>query len=260
MSTILEKTRLINRLLQKAAGLTVDFNEMALVLSSVINANVYIVLKNGTILGYALAEGYSCGVMEEVVLKDEQFPEESVQEMLSVEETEANREYEDNMCVFRKNTECIFDTQYVSIVPISGGGERLGTLILASFRDEFDDEDLVLSEYGATLVGMEILRSKAEEIEREAREKASVEIVLGTLSYSELEAVDSIFKELDGTEGLLVASKIADQVGITRSVIVNALRKLESAGAIESRSLGMKGTFIKIINKKLLEELERMKI
>ena len=43
---------------------------------------------------------------------------------------------------------------------------------------------------------------------------------------------------MDGKEGILVASKIADRVGITRSVIVNALRKFESAGVIESRSYG----------------------
>ena len=61
---------------------------------------------------------------------------------------------------------------------------------------------------------------------------------------------------LDGNEGLLVASKIADRSGITRSVIVNALRKLESAGVIESKSLGMKGTRIKIINTKLKDELK----
>ncbi|MGU3218897.1 hypothetical protein ACVXZ0_14825 [Staphylococcus aureus] len=60
------------------------------------------------------------------------------------------------------------------------------------------------------------------------------------------EAIEHIFEELGGTEGLLIASKVADRVGITRSVIVNALRKLESAGVIESRSLGMKGTFIKV--------------
>ncbi|HBM75829.1 MAG TPA: GTP-sensing pleiotropic transcriptional regulator CodY, partial [Clostridiaceae bacterium] len=42
-------------------------------------------------------------------------------------------------------------------------------------------------------------------------------------------------------------------------VIVNALRKLESAGVIESRSLGMKGTHIKILNDKLLEELKKSK-
>ena len=78
-----------------------------------------------------------------------------------------------------------------------------------------------------------------------------------TLSYSEVEAVQQIFTELDGEEGLLVASKIADRSGITRSVIVNALRKLESAGVIESRSLGMKGTRIKITNPKFKEELEK---
>ena len=85
-----------------------------------------------------------------------------------------------------------------------------------------------------------------------------VQMAIGTLSYSEIEAVQQIFAELDGNEGLLVASKIADRSGITRSVIVNALRKLESAGVIESRSLGMKGTRIKIINSKFKEELGKM--
>ena len=60
-------------------------------------------------------------------------------------------------------------------------------------------------------------------------------------------------------EGILVASKIADRVGITRSVIVNALRKFESAGVIESRSSGMKGTYIKIINDAIYEEIEYLK-
>ncbi len=53
-----------------------------------------------------------------------------------------------------------------------------------------------------------------------------------------------------------MASKVADRVGITRSVIVNALRKFESAGVIESRSLGMKGTYIKVLNDRLLDELK----
>ena len=91
------------------------------------------------------------------------------------------------------------------------------------------------------------------------RKKAVVQMAIGTLPYSELEAVEHIFEELDGKEGLLVASKIADRVGITRSVIVNALRKFESAGVIESRSLGMKGTHIKILNDKLMEELKKLK-
>ena len=52
-----------------------------------------------------------------------------------------------------------------------------------------------------------------------------------------------------------MASKIADRFGITRSVVVNALRKLESAGVIESRSSGMKGTYIKVVNDFIFDEI-----
>ena len=147
-----------------------------------------------------------------------------------------------------------------TLVPILGGGKRWGTLILTRYSPEFTDEDLVLAEYGATIIGMEIQRKKSVEEEEEERQIAMVQMAIGTLSYSEVEAVQQIFAELDGNEGLLVASKIADRSGITRSVIVNALRKLESAGVIESRSLGMKGTRIKIINSKFKEELGKMEM
>ena len=230
---------------------------MSTVLSELIGTNIYIVNNSGEILGYALLDGFECEIMKDEVLRKEKFPPEYNKWILEFEETSANIPQNKQLCVFKEQTDCIFNGKLMTIVPIKGGGERLGTLILAKFQDEFTDEDLILAEYGATVVGMEILRVKAEKIEEEARRKAAVQIALGTLSYSELEAVTHIFEELDGNEGLLVASKIADRVGITRSVIVNALRKFESAGVIESQSLGMKGTYIKVLNERLLEELKK---
>ena len=145
-----------------------------------------------------------------------------------------------------------------TIVPIIVSGQRQGTLILTKFLDmEFDYEDTILAEYGAMVIGMEILRARSERIEEDARQKAAVQVAIGTLSYSEQEAIEHIFKELNGKEALLVASKIADRVGITRSVIVNALRKFESAGVIETKSLGMKGTYIRILNDNLVEEMDK---
>ena len=102
-----------------------------------------------------------------------------------------------------------------------------------------------------------MLRSVNEENAAFVRKKQIVKSAIKTLSTSELEAIKHIFKELDGAEGILVASKIADKVGITRSVIVNALRKFESAGVIESKSSGMKGTYIKVVNDVVLQELKR---
>jgi len=260
MKSLLDKTRNINRLLQKTAGNPVDFDEIAQVLSVEIDANCYIVSRYGKILGHAFVEGFACEVMENIVYRSERFPENYNDELLRISETKANFSQSKNTCVFTvAGQSCLFSNKLTTIVPIIGGGQRLGTLVLAKFSNEFTNEDLVLAEYGATVVGMEILRSKAERIEDEARKKAAVHVALGTLSYSELEAVEHIFAELDGDEGVLVASKIADRAGITRSVIVNALRKFESAGVIESKSLGMKGTYIRILNDNLLEELAKLR-
>jgi transcriptional pleiotropic repressor len=255
---LLEKTRSLNRLLQKSAGHPVDFDEICRVLSDLIQGNVYVVSRRGKILGHALKQDYHCDVLEADVLKAEKFPGDFNDRLLRVLDTTTFKQ-EAGHCVFDSEIGCLFAEQELSIVPINGAGERLGSLIAAKFEQPFGEEDFVLVEYGATVVGMEILRSKSEEIEEEARKKAAVQIALGTLSYSELEAVVHIFEELDGTEGLLVASKVADRVGITRSVIVNALRKFESAGVIESRSLGMKGTYIKVLNDRLLDELKKIK-
>ncbi|MGI6484913.1 MAG: GTP-sensing pleiotropic transcriptional regulator CodY [Tepidanaerobacteraceae bacterium] len=257
--SLLEKTRRINKLLQRSAGYPVDFNEVCKTLGEVLTANCYVASRKGKVLGYFLLEDYDCDAIHDEVLEDNMFPKHYNDLILEIHETKANVPPTDLECVFQNDTDCPYSDKMTTIVPINGGGERLGTLVLARFGERFTDEDLVLAEYSATVVGMEILRSKSDEIEDEARKKAVVQLAIGTLSFSELEAVEHIFEELDGSEGLLVASKIADRVGITRSVIVNALRKFESAGVIESRSLGMKGTYIKILNDKLLEELRKVK-
>lgn len=259
MENLLEKTRAINKLLQKAAGHPVDFQEMADVLTENIGANTYIVGRRGKVLGSSFVDKFVCDEVKDILENSDSFPEDYNQGLLRVVETRANFTQKSNHCVFDNSVQCIYNDKVMTVVPVVGGGERLGTLVLAKFKNNFTNADLVLAEYGATVVGMEILRVKAERVEEEARKKAAVQIALGTLSYSELEAIEHIFEELDGDEGLLVASKIADRVGITRSVIVNALRKFESAGVIESKSLGMKGTYIRILNERLIDELMKLK-
>ena len=145
------------------------------------------------------------------------------------------------------------------VTPIDIAGERLGTLFIYKKGASYEIDDIILSEYGTTVVGLEMLRSVNEESAEEIRKEQIVQSAISTLSFSELEAIVHIFDELEGNEGVLVASKIADRVGITRSVIVNALRKFESAGVIESRSSGMKGTYIKVVNDYVFEELEEIK-
>lgn len=256
--TLLEKTRKINAMLQQAAGKPVNFKEMAETLRDVIEANIFVLSRRGKLLGLALKQEIENERMKKM-FEERQFPEEYTKNLFKINETSANIDINSEYTAFPVENKDLFANGLTTIVPIQGGGERLGTLILSRLNDSFSDDDLILAEYGATVVGMEILREKSEEIEEEARNKAVVQMAISSLSYSELEEIEHIFEELDGKEGLLVASKIADRVGITRSVIVNALRKLESAGVIESRSLGMKGTYIKVLNDKFLAELQRIR-
>lgn len=258
-STLLEKIRKVNKVLQSSDTQSVSFYDLCKILSEVLNANVYILSRKGRILGYALGAAEECGFLKNDLLAEKKFPEEYNKILMDYTETRANVINTENVCIIDNREKCNMGTNYSTIVPIFGSGERLGTLILGKYNEEFNESDLVIAESGSAVVGLEILRSKHEEIEEEARKRAVVQMAIGTLSYSELEAIEHIFKELEGNEGLLIASKIADKVGITRSVIVNALRKFESAGVIESRSLGMKGTHIKILNDKLLEELKKVR-
>ncbi len=259
-STLLAKTRNISRLIQSTAGETVDFGGIAQVLCEAIGANVYVVDRKGKLLGHALMTEFQCAVIEHEILTRGYFPDTYNERLLQAKHTSPNLLPERGRCVIDRDLECNCVDKITTIVPVTGGGERLGTLVLARFKQAFTDEDLLLAEYSATVVGMEMLRLKSQLIEEEARKKAAVQIALGTLSFSELEAIIHIFAELGGKEGLLVASKVADRVGITRSVIVNALRKFESAGVIESRSLGMKGTYIRVLNEHLLEELKTLEL
>ncbi|PKM49834.1 MAG: GTP-sensing pleiotropic transcriptional regulator CodY [Firmicutes bacterium HGW-Firmicutes-7] len=251
---LLDRTRKINRLLQKTGTQRVIFTDICEVLSEILNSNVLVLSKKGKLLAIHEVKGFyqvrelltdNMGTIVDEKLNDRILNILSTKENINLETLGFTNEVTTNKIVGM-------------VVPIDIAGVRLGTLFLYRQTKNYHIEDIILGEYGATVVGLEIMRSINDENSEETRKTAIVKSAIGTLSFSEQEAIKHIFNELTGREGILVASKIADKVGITRSVIVNALRKFESAGVIESRSLGMKGTYIKILNEVLLEELEKI--
>ena len=219
-------------------------------------ANVFVLDHKGTLIGVTI----KIPDKNSLILNEDTgfyyLPEECVEKINKVESTMANIKDTEVQELFNFKFNAV--NKYYTIIPIAGGGARWGTLIMTRVDLEFNDEDLVLGEYGGTIIALTLRRAKLESDRLAEREVANVQMAIGTLSYSETEAVQYVFSELDGDEGILVASRIADNAGLTRSVIVNALRKLESAGVIETRSLGMKGTRIKILNPKLKSELGKI--
>lgn len=251
---LLDKTRKINKLLHNSSSQKVVFNDICKVLSEILESNILVISKKGKVLGV----GRKTGVDEiEEMIKGEMgmmIDKMLNERLLSVLSTKENV----NLATLGFESEDIRKFQAI-IAPIDIAGERLGTLFIYKCSEQYEIDDIILSEYGTTVVGLEMMRSVNEENAEEERKVQIVKSAISTLSFSELEAIVHIFDELDGSEGILIASKIADRVGITRSVIVNALRKFESAGVIESRSSGMKGTYIKVINDVVFDELEKLK-
>ncbi len=250
---LLDKTRKINNLLHNNTSHKVVFNDICQVLGEILESNILVISKKGKVLGIknrndveTIGElikdsvgGYIDGMLNERLLNILSTKENVNLETLGF----SFPEVEKNQAI---------------ILPIDIAGERLGTLFIYKKGSAYSIDDIILSEYGTTVVGLEMMRSVNEENAEENRKVQIVRSAISTLSFSELEAITHIFNELEGNEGILVASKIADRVGITRSVIVNALRKFESAGVIESRSSGMKGTYIKVLNDVIFDELKKL--
>lgn len=251
---LLDKTRKIGKLLHNNNSSKVVFDDICHILGDILNSNTLVISKKGKILGVGHKEK-TLNLGDMLTEKVGSFIDVQLNDrLLSVLSTKENV----NLITLGFEEDKVNGLQAI-ITPIEIAGERLGTLFLYRKSDMYSIDDIILCEYGTTVVGLEMLRAVNEENAEEIRKVADVQSAMNTLSVSEMDAIVHIFEELNGMEGVLVASKIADRVGITRSVIVNALRKFESAGVIVSKSSGMKGTYIKVVNDAVYEEIARLK-
>ena len=206
---LLDKTRKINKLLHNNNSSKVVFNDICQVLTGVLDSDILVISKKGKVLGSSICKGVD--ELHELIVDEVggYIDTELNERLLGILSTKENVNLE--TLGFGEDTR-----MYKAIItPIDIAGERLGTLFEYRSDREYDIDDIILTEYGTTVVGLEMMRSVNEENEEEKRKVAIVRSAINTLSYSELEAILHIFDELDGNEGILVASRIADRVGIT---------------------------------------------
>jgi len=149
------------------------------------------------------------------------------------------------------------DNNVAMVVPIYAKKTRLGSFV-AMRNHAFSDEEFTMGKMTSALLAANLQALKNESQAAAAKGESAVRAAIGTLSYSELEAISEVLRRLHGDEGNIIASTIAAESKATRSAIVNALRKLESAGLLEAHSMGVKGTFIKIKTPALREGLKNL--
>lgn len=255
--SILKKIRKLNWVLSESTTGSLSYDDLSKILCEIINANVLITDIDGKVLGagYANAEDASTVSDEYGSEKLTQFHAEK---FIELKETVENLHGQDCLAILGEDYS--MSEKFHCIIPSFCGGDRMGTLIVARYDTSFDCVDIALCEYGATVVGIEIKRNNNLAMEREKRLMSAVDKAIDKLSFTEKDALGKIMAEIQGEEDILVVSKVAGKYEITNSVIVNALRKLESAGVLSSQSLGMKGTRIKITNPYLRQKVENIQL
>lgn len=241
---LLDKTRKINHLLNNRQSDKVNFNEFCRVFSGEMHVNVLLISRKGKVLG--LKERREIPVIPQLgQVAYGEYLEVSLQErLLNVLSTKENV----NLMTLGFSFAGVEEYQ-VMVAPVNMAGKRLGTLFVYRKELPFSIDDIILTEYGTVVIGLAMQRAESEEMTEEQHKEQDVTAAIQTLSRLEARAMSCVLDELeDVTEGILVTSRLADKVGITRSVIVNALKKCESAGIIKTKSSGMKGTTIRVVN------------
>lgn len=245
---LLDKTRKINRLLHDNNGSKVSFHDVCNILGSLLDSHVFVISRKGKILGTCRVDGDLS--MECFLPKEGNYVDKKMNErMLNILSTKENV----NLEILGFPPYAVSELQAL-VSPICIGGERLGTLFLYRKRQNYGIEDIILSEYGAMVIGLEMVHAVREEEGTEKQKEEVFSSAFTALTPLERKAMVLVFHEMEGLEGILITSRVAKEVGITRTVIVNALRKLESAGLIQKTSSGVKGTRIKVLNDVVFRE------
>ena len=237
---VLKKSRKITRFIQKAYVL--DFDAVATLLSEVIEASVYIMHTNKKIVGVSLIQTSAPSLLEDMSDHSHCFD--------SFLQTIKNSTYTlDNIPIEEK---------LYTVIPIYSGNICFGSLIAVKVVP-FTDDDLILAECTATFLGMEFLNAHKKAAEQTSRQCQNIKMALSKLSLSEIKAFSTILDEFKGLESILNTTKIANNAGITRSVVTTALRKLETGQMIKVKPLGPKGTYIHILDPMVLDEMSDIK-
>ena len=147
---------------------------------------------------------------------------------------------------------------HVLSLPIMAGAAKPWQLTICRESSHFSKTERDIAGISVGIFTILLRKLESQALARRKQQAETVRNAIGALSFSELEAAVHITRAIGGQEGRLVTGHIADKLGFTRSVVVNALKKLEGAGVIETRSLGVKGMHIRIHDPLLAEELNKL--
>ena len=250
---LLDRTRRLNNLLATNSDEKVAFSDICTMMGEFLGSSVYVISRRGKLLGE-----YRCPDIRAIEgfsgIKVGNHADERLNErFLSVLSTKEN-----------VNLETLGLEEYEAegltalIAPTLVDGDRLGTFFLYREDKTYRIDDIILCEYCNMIIGLLMTTSLVAESGEETNKREAISSAIRALSELEQSSVCCVIHALGGMSGQVITSKLAAEYHVTRSVMVNALRKLESARLIRTQSAGVKGTKIEVLNDIAYDEFERL--
>lgn len=254
MESLLERMRQLNSLFMRAVTTYTPLQALCDQLCNIIVCNIYIFDTAGHIFTYSIADRYMCPYTE-CSLENEQLPPYYLEMFHSTDQCITNQYQQVPVCTYNADGICIFSDRYFSLYPIFTNFHKTAGILLIRYGDYFSESDQVLCEYTNAIVSLEMMRREQERAQQLSAETAAARLAVASLTYSELRVVLAVLDELSKGSGNIFLNQVASRSYATQSTVTSALKKLEGAGVIATKSQGVKGKFVRVTNRYLVNEL-----
>ena len=136
-------------------------DELCNIMNELLDSNVYVLNRKGKVLAATYEAGEEAPLMLDERIGRVVLPKMYNEKFLALEETEANLRLDSIKALFGE--EYSLAEKFHTIVPMIIGGNRVATMLVARPDRAYDDEDIAICEYGATVIGMEMMRAENDE-------------------------------------------------------------------------------------------------
>ena len=254
----MSKIHRLNAVFNESSSTLLSIDALTDKLCDIIGSNIYLFDTNGNIFAYSVAPEFNCPYTK-CSLIDGKLPQYYMDLYDQIDTSIVNQYQEHPECTYRDIKECLFRNRYYSILPIFSNFKKAAGILFIKYTTPFLPSDGILCEYIVAIVSLEMLRQEQENLQHISIEIAKAQVAANSLTFNEVKAVKYIMKYIDGDEGEIFLNSVASDTYTTPSTVSNALNKLELATVITTKSRGVKGKYIKILNKNLRNELVQLK-
>lgn len=247
METLIEKIRKLNSIFTQSSVTFMPLNALCQQLCNIIECNIYVFDENAYIFAYSVAEAFSCAYTERS-LENRVLPGYYMEQFLE-KENGVQAMYEPHpQCTFSHVEECQFRDRYYSLYPIYFNFRKVAGMLMIRYGENFSESDNILCEYTRAIISLEMIRQAQDNLQQQSLEIAAAQLAVNFLTFSERKAVKAVLKQLPQDDGTIFLNVVAAQSYSSQSTVTSALKKLEGAGTITTKTQGVKGKYVKITN------------